>query len=235
MKILLERYGVSYEMVSDGIEAVEAFKQGGFDMILMDEQMPHMNGREAMAHIVAYEKEQGLEHVPIVAITANVVKGVKEQGMAAGYSAFLGKPVFFKELEAVFEHYLRERDATSVRACPATAPCGTSIGGLDMAKLQKELMLERDDIVMLLKVFAKKVASLEPELEAAIKGRDYAKVAKLAHSIKGSSANFRMETVQKLAKALEDAASNRTDDFDYEGCFAELTGELLQVKQVEGA
>ena len=229
MKILLERYGVTYEMVSDGIEAVEAFKRGGFDMILMDEQMPHMNGREAMGHIVAHEKERGLDHVPIVAITANVVKGVKEQGMAAGYSAFIGKPVFFKELEAVFEHYLPERAAAAV--CPASTTSMSFIGGLDMAKLQKELMLERDDIVMLLKVFAKKVASLEPELEAAVAARDYAKIAKLAHSIKGSSANFRMEAVQKLAKALEDAAGNKADDFDYEGYFAELKGELSQVKE----
>jgi PAS domain S-box-containing protein len=228
MKIILERYNVTYDMVSDGIEAVDSFQRGKYDMVLMDEQMPRMNGLEAMQQILAYEKEQGQDHTPIVAITANVVKGVKERGIKAGYSAFIGKPIFLKELEAVFAHYLNE--ATASEVIRAAAPEEESgISGLDMVKLQKELMLEYDDIVMLLGVFLKKLETLLPELDQAISKSDFAKIAKHAHSIKGSSANFRMEEVQKLAKSIEDSAS-KEEAFDYRGVFETLETELSKVK-----
>ncbi|MDX1295831.1 MAG: ATP-binding protein, partial [Sulfurimonadaceae bacterium] len=228
MKIILERYDVTYDMVSDGIEAVDAFKKSKYDLVLMDEQMPRMNGLEAMEQIVAYEKEKGYDHTPIVAITANVVKGVKERGLKAGYSAFIGKPIFLKELEAVFAHYLPERTSSEITSADKPV-CETGISGLDMDKLQKELMLEYDDIVMLLGVFLKKLDTLMPELDRAISESDFSMIAKHAHSIKGSSANFRMEEVQKLAKSMEDAAS-KEEAFDYRGAFETLEEELSKVK-----
>ena len=230
MRIILNRYDVTYEMVTDGVEAVDAFKRGSFDLVLMDEQMPRMNGLEAMEQILTFEGENGRRHTPVVAITANVVKGVKERGIQAGYAAFIGKPIFLKELESVFESYLQECSVAEGRPGSKGALCeAKGVSGVDMAKLQKELMLEPEDIIMLLGVFTKKVASLEPELEAAVASGNFVKIAKLAHSIKGSSANFRLEEIQQLAKSLEDAASGGVEDFDYKGVYDALHAELSKI------
>ncbi len=230
MKIILERYGVSYEMAEDGVEAFDAYRRGRFDLVLMDEQMPRMNGREAMEQIRKLEEERGGAEAPIVAITANVVKGVKEQGLKAGYAAFVGKPVMLREIEQVFDRFLEEDESRDITAGEAPLPGGDEVMGLDMQKLRKELMLETNEILMLLEVFMKKVGKLIPELKRAISETDYPVMAKLAHSIKGSSANFRLEEVQRLAKTLEDAASERRDDADYGGLFERLQQELGKVR-----
>lgn len=79
-------------MANDGEEAVAAVENGGFDLILMDVQMPKMSGLEAAA--VIRSREHGtVRHVPIVAMTANAMKGDKERGLEAGMDGYVSKPV----------------------------------------------------------------------------------------------------------------------------------------------
>ena len=232
VRIILDRYGIGYMITADGIEAVEAFKEGAFDLVLMDEQMPRMNGIDAMRKIRAYEAEQGFEKTPIVAVTANVVKGVREHGIRSGYDAFLGKPISLEELEALFERHLREV-APAGPAEPSETSHERTIEGLDMEKLRSELMLEHDDIIMLLEVFLKKMQTLRGELAHAINAKAYATIAKVAHSIKGASANFRMEEVQLLARDLEEAATAKNKGYDYQGMYERLFAELGTVKIID--
>jgi len=70
--------GLTYEMATDGLEAVEKFKNGTFDIILMDENMPNMGGMEAMKEIVKLEETENRPHTPIVSLTANAVQGDRE-------------------------------------------------------------------------------------------------------------------------------------------------------------
>ncbi|MEA3289902.1 MAG: ATP-binding protein [Campylobacterota bacterium] len=93
MKVLFKKLLVSYTVANDGLEAIEAFKKGRYDMVLMDENMPNMNGMEAVKHILAYEKENNLEHTPIVALTANALKGDRERFLDAGMDEYLTKPL----------------------------------------------------------------------------------------------------------------------------------------------
>jgi PAS domain S-box-containing protein len=232
VRIILDRYGLDYTVTSDGIEAVEAFKEGAFDLVLMDEQMPRMNGIDAMRKIRTYEAEQGLGKTPIVAVTANVVKGMREHGIRSGYDAFLGKPISLEELEAVFESHLQEAAPADVAAEPSTPSDERRIEGLDMEKLRSELMLDSDDIIMLLEVFLKKMKTLRGELAHAINAEAYASIAKVAHSIKGASANFRMEEVQQMARELEEAATAKRKRYDYQGMYERIFSELGKVKIV---
>jgi len=91
--IILENAGLTYEMANDGLEAIEKFKTGKYDLILMDENMPNLNGTEATKEILRMEKEQGLEHTPIVTLTANALKGDREMFLAAGFDDYLSKPI----------------------------------------------------------------------------------------------------------------------------------------------
>jgi len=93
----LEKLGVRHEVVSNGQEALEAFKKKSFDLVLMDVQMPVLDGLEAT---LAIRKLEGLRgtHVPIVALTANVLEEHRREARQAGFDDYLAKPVKFEEL-----------------------------------------------------------------------------------------------------------------------------------------
>jgi signal transduction histidine kinase/CheY-like chemotaxis protein len=91
--MVLDRYGIRYEIASDGVEAVEHYRKKSYDLILMDENMPRMNGLEATAKIREIEKESGRKRTPIIALTANAVAGDRERLIAAGMDEYISKPV----------------------------------------------------------------------------------------------------------------------------------------------
>lgn len=227
IKIILHRYGIDHVVVPDGFEALNLYKRSRFDMILMDEQMPRMNGIDATKQIILYEDKHNITHTPIVALTANVIKGAKERGLSAGYDAFLGKPIVIRELEKVFEQFLDESGERHILV-PDEADKGR-IHGVDEAKLIKELMLEPEQLLMLMEVFLAKMEKTVPQLERAIDNGVFEEVAKLAHSIKGSSANFRIKTVQNLAKCIEEAAMHSDESCDFKKLFEALKVELENI------
>ena len=229
IKILLSKYGLSYDLANNGLEAFELYKKKRYDLVLMDEQMPIMNGNEAVQKIRAYEREHNLLHTPISALTANVIKGVKEKGLLSGYDAFLGKPVVLKELERVFASFL-QFDSNVKSTTHANK--GHSIEGLDEKKLQEELMLSSDELLMLLSLFIKKMQTTLPALQNAIIRKEYKKIALMAHGIKGSSANFRIEFLQKSASEMEKMAKEEREDYDYEGIWALMKENISSIKIV---
>ncbi len=99
---LLKKLGCEVELASDGSRAVEAWRQGAFDLVFMDCQMPELDGFEATRRIRATQQK----HVPIVALTAGVMEGDRERCLAAGMDAFLSKPVRLEELERALAQHL---------------------------------------------------------------------------------------------------------------------------------
>ncbi len=108
IEILLQEYGVEYILVENGQKAVEAFKEGAFDLVLMDHNMPVMSGIEATKAILAYEQEQKKPYTPIIALTANATKEDKQMFLSSGMDDFISKPIDIKELERIFDIYLQE-------------------------------------------------------------------------------------------------------------------------------
>lgn len=227
IKIILHRYGLDYAVVSDGLEAFSLFESSEFDMVLMDEQMPNMNGTEAMQKMIEFESENGCGHTPVVALTANVIKGTREQGLSAGYDAFLEKPIIAKEIEKVFEQFIEED--TGVHTTIDKEAGTGRIHGLDEEKLLKDLMLRPEQLIMLLNVFITKMDQLMSQLKKAVALNDFDEIARLAHNIKGSSSNFRIESLHVLASAMEDAASSKIMTFDYMQIYSELKRELSKI------
>jgi CheY-like chemotaxis protein len=109
---MLRKLGHSVVAVANGREAVEAFMRQPFDAILMDMQMPEMDGFQATALIRAEEKlSGGLRHIPIVALTANAMKGDREKCLASGMDHYLSKPIKFADLaDALDSLAAAERD-----------------------------------------------------------------------------------------------------------------------------
>jgi CheY-like chemotaxis protein len=99
---LLKKWGHAVTLVENGMQAVDAFSDGSFDLILMDVQMPEMDGLEAATAIRIKERATG-EHVPIIALTAHALNGDRERCLAAGMDGYVTKPLSRKELQIAIE------------------------------------------------------------------------------------------------------------------------------------
>ena len=97
-KLNLEGWGHKVTLANDGSEAVDAFKEKGFDLVLMDLQMPKLSGFEASSAIRKLEKMRGITRTPILALSANVLKGVRDECVKSGMDGYVSKPVRQPEL-----------------------------------------------------------------------------------------------------------------------------------------
>jgi signal transduction histidine kinase/DNA-binding response OmpR family regulator len=105
--ILLKRMGFEVTLANNGLEGITAFKGGTFDLILMDIQMPEMGGIEATQAIRLLEKTQGLPPTPIIAVTANALKGDREQYLAEGMDGYVSKPISLDALKSEIQRLLQ--------------------------------------------------------------------------------------------------------------------------------
>jgi CheY-like chemotaxis protein len=108
---LMEKRGYSVVVAGNGREAVEAFEKNRFDVVLMDIQMPEMDGFEATAAIRAKEKLTG-RHVPIIAMTAHALIGDQERCISAGMDAYISKPIRTSEMFATIESMVANKTPT---------------------------------------------------------------------------------------------------------------------------
>jgi len=215
IKIILERYGLSYYIASDGLEAVQTFKIASFDLVFMDKQMPVKDGIEATEDILIYEKAEHKKHTPIVGLSADVTKGDSPR---FGHDGFLAKPLVIKEFEAILQKYLLEHSSVEKEIVPESFTSSK----IDLHRLKEELMLDESEVRLLLNTFMEKMKKSFPILALAVDKKDYKGISLEAHSIKGSSANFRFENLEILAKSMELAARKEDANFDYQGALNEM-------------
>jgi len=104
--IILSNMGLTFDMAVDGFDAIEKFKTHKYDIILMDENMPRLNGIAAAKKILKLEEEQNLKHTPIITLTANAIKGDKERYLEAGVDYYLSKPVHPNDIYSVLMKFL---------------------------------------------------------------------------------------------------------------------------------
>ena len=207
IKIILESYGLHYFIASDGLEAVMRYKSGDFDLVLMDEQMPKKGGTQATEEIRTFEQKHEKKPTPIVE---------KEKSSKKGFDAFLGKPIVLKEIEAVLRRFLEEIVDEGVAQKIRKGGNSGTLKGVNVTALAEELMLEEEQVLRLMQIYSKKMGESLEELKEAIAQKDYKVISHLAHSIKGSSSNFRIEPIVDLAYRLEKASSARSSEFEFE-------------------
>jgi len=108
IKRTLEDLGLRVSIASNGLEAFQKRKDGNFDLIFMDIQMPFLDGMEATKEILEYEEEYNQPHVPILALTANALKGDRERFLAAGLDEYTTKPLVRAEIVTLLNHFLAD-------------------------------------------------------------------------------------------------------------------------------
>ncbi|MEA3316003.1 MAG: DUF3365 domain-containing protein [Campylobacterota bacterium] len=107
MKVIFKKLNLEFDIANDGLEAIDMFKKNKYNIILMDENMPNMNGIEATTNILKLEKEKNLEHTIIIALTANALKGDREKFLNSGMDDYLSKPVKKDILAKVLAKFLK--------------------------------------------------------------------------------------------------------------------------------
>ncbi|NEW61715.1 response regulator, partial [Sulfurovum sp. bin170] len=110
VKQILMKYGIEVDLANDGLQAFEKIKDTKYDLILMDIQMPVMDGIEATHEIINYENEESLPHTPIVALTANALKGDRERFLDEGLDEYIAKPIENNELLFVLKKFLNQAE-----------------------------------------------------------------------------------------------------------------------------
>jgi CheY-like chemotaxis protein/HPt (histidine-containing phosphotransfer) domain-containing protein len=217
----LEDLGCRVEVVETGSAAVEGSGRAACDLILMDCQMPEMDGLEATRLIREAElRDNGKARIPIIAVTAYTTPGERERCLDAGMDDYLAKPFDQEELRAMLRRWLPgnvrleagRRDVAPrepARQEPVAQDSAAEAGGavLDQAALDKVRAVGRKSgRNVLAKVIGIYLDHTPGELEAlgaAVAGQDAAAVAKLAHALKSSSANLGAQILAGLLKDLE--------------------------------
>lgn len=207
----LEKLGYEADGVADGTEAVEALKRADYDIILMDCQMPEMNGYEATWRIRENEKEQPAEEdkpkqkrVYIIAMTANTEADNREKCEQAGMDDYINKPVELPELEAAVHRGLADR-ATQRALDEVIDP--VVIAGLRQLRMPGK----PDPLVELIDMFAQEAPEQIKALERAVSENDYTSLSRTlsaAASLKGSASNLGARKLAALCDEIEQTAKN---------------------------
>lgn len=113
---ILEESGLTVDLANNGLEAFEKRRNNEYDLVFMDIQMPVMDGIEATHEILDYEEDEELQHIPIIALTANALKGDRERFMSEGMDEYISKPLETSELLVVLNKYLGDKIAERTEA-----------------------------------------------------------------------------------------------------------------------
>ena len=215
-KVILTKQGHQVLLANDGQEALEQARKGGFDLILMDIQMPVMDGFEATNEIRAFELAHNLQPVPIVAMTAYALQGDKERCLAAGMDAYLSKPIKEDDLLAVIERMVpgqppRELAAPAVKA-DTPVPDQVQQPVFDRQALLTRLGGNEALIQKFVVMFFDSACEHLTLLQEAVKQGDRDQIRAKAHAIKGAAGNVGACALSAAAANLEKAAREVLSD-----------------------
>jgi PAS domain S-box-containing protein len=203
---LLRRRGYEVLTANNGKEALEAYRSRHFDLILMDVQMPEMNGLEATIAIRKLEKSTN-RHIPIIALTAHSMESDRVQCLAAGMDAFISKPLNVHEFFAIVGKYALAAE-TPVHPPQVCVPDPTGL--VDTHELMSHFEGDLDLLREASELFRISCSKLLPRLRTEIQNGDPASAARTAHTIKGSASNFGCAACVEAARAIEHLA--KADD-----------------------
>ena len=222
--ITLKKLGYRADLATNGVEAIRLLTEHSYNLVLMDCQMPVMDGFEATENIRSGRSKVQNPEVPIIAMTANAMQGDRERCIAAGMNDYIAKPVQPSELLEKLSLWL----AGMSRETPAVAPVA-QLEATEVfceAELFRRLMDDENLLRRIVAAFNSDTPSHIGELRTAVETRDYVVARRLAHNIKGSAANISAPALRQAALELETLIKDEKYD--------QLAAPLLAVeKQME--
>ncbi len=215
---LLSDAGYAFDVVTDGLSAVSAIQKCKYDLILMDCQMPGMDGLEATHEIRRIEQEraeqsgEALKSIPIIALTANASESDRQHCLRAGMTGHCGKPFNARQLlETIAAHLPTHVDIVP----PQTEAVDQSItlAGAEVVPFQASAVMERCTgkaalAAIVLEKFEKQAHEVIKQLDSCLLSNDLAGLARVSHSIKGTAGLFAADGLRSAAARLEEIGRN---------------------------
>jgi CheY-like chemotaxis protein/HPt (histidine-containing phosphotransfer) domain-containing protein len=255
---LLKDAGYLCDIVSDGKQAVEAATHSEYAILLMDCQMPEMNGFDATREIRTFEARSGRPRVPIVALTANAVQGDRERCLETGMDDYVTKPIDPDLLLKTIDRHLADRSrqplaasnpsrqtpsVTSATAASTSAPSGSA--PVDTLSLLRRCRGKSSLVEQLLHKFEAQACEQLKSLEDAASRSDREAIARIGHTVKGAAANLSAENVRESARSLEECAATLEQDellhaierlaADVRKCVAYIPAACVELEKLAGA
>lgn len=233
---MLERLGYRPDIVSNGREALTAFERDAYAAIVMDCQMPVMDGYEATRCIRAQEQRPDSSrtgsHIPIIALTANAMQGDRERCKAAGMDDYLTKPVKTEDLGRLLQRWV----PSSIPEEPVVSPPPREMSTIDAGIFDANKMLSNiggdvDLFNQLIRLFLDRHGSMLLDIETAVGQRDNIALERAAHSMKGTAGNLCAPDVVLLAGQLEAVGRLGTIE-EAPTLFDQLTRKVQQLVDV---
>jgi two-component system sensor histidine kinase/response regulator len=236
---VLEKLGFNAEIAGNGKEALTMIADRKFDLVLMDCQMPVMDGYEATRRIRAGEAGATNKGVPIIAMTANAMQGDREPCIAAGMDDFCTKPIHTADLKMKIDKWTKSNNGDYVFPEAVKSASGMSTDRpvsevkpltFDRNGLLLRIMGDEGLVPVLAETFLGDMPAQLAALREAVDARDYAFTRQLAHRIKGAAANIGGMAVHETAAQLE-----KTADAGEPAAIAGLLEELIErFEELEG-
>jgi PAS domain S-box-containing protein len=223
---LLERWKHQATLVENGRQVLDTLQNETFDLILMDVQMPEMDGLEATKVVREHELTTGA-HIPIIAMTAHAVKGDRERCLEAGMDEYISKPIDSDKLFDIIETIFQGRDTQVI-------PNASEEKSIDFDGFDKELLLKAFDhdwdfLKEVVDVFYSDYPRMLNDLQQAYKDRDAPTLMRTAHSLKGMLRNFQADAGAEVAYEIE--KNGKREEFKGVGKNIEtLAGHLAGVE-----
>ena len=210
--VALGKLGARVSIADNGRVALAMVLKHRYDLVLMDCQMPEMDGYEATEAIRVHERRTGTPRLPVIAMTANVMPGARERCLAAGMDDYLGKPFKIQHLEDKIRQWLAPTRFTAAASRPSAAEEATvpiprgELPIIDFAVLRE---IEGSDPGMapaIVKVFLAKLTQDVASITTSLRTLDFTVLNRAAHKIMGSSGSIGALALQAAASDLEAAA-----------------------------
>ncbi|MBD3843391.1 MAG: response regulator, partial [Campylobacterales bacterium] len=232
ISVMLKQKGISSTICNNGLEALQTYKEkfDTFDFVLMDINMPVMDGVQAMKQIKQFQATKNLS-TPIVALTANAIKGDKERFISDGFDDYLTKPIKLNDLIEVIDKYLHHKSnisnttlSSNTQLQPQPIQNNNKIGIEIIEQNAQKMSLPVDFYKELLSDFFNTIDTELEQLISFIYTKDQVQTKDKAHKLKGLTGNICLNNLQELFKSLEDSKRSFEEQMKtYESIIHQLT------------
>jgi len=206
---MLEFIGCQSHVASNGRDAVTMVCQNNYDLVLMDCNLPDLNGFEATAEI--RKREGDRKHTIIIALTANAIKGYREKCLMAGMDDYLSKPIRSDELEQMLERWVFSTGMQGISLQADAATEWNDEDVFDIVRLNKLITMFRKTNKELLQTvvepFLKNVEEHLPNLYVDVEGRNYSRIAETVHFLQGGSRNIGLKKITRICAGIQKNAT----------------------------
>jgi two-component system sensor histidine kinase/response regulator len=229
----LESCGIGVNVANNGEEALSLFASGEYDVVLMDCQMPVMDGYMATTRIRELEQDEARVHVPIVAMTADAVKGDKERCYQVGMDDYLSKPFTQSDLHLMLRKWMPQleldADVVPEEKDERPASIGAAIDKSVIEDIRKLGSRNSDLLQRVLQTYLQEAPKILEQIYMAVSSSDYDLLRAQAHALKSSSGNVGARGIMDLARELE-AKGKSSDDQGLDEISQQLKHEYALVR-----